>query len=228
MNAPCSNSAPDHPDGGVPLPLSQRLRSLLADADSAEGLTLNQMLVRTEGRGLLLLIVLLCLPFLTPVTIPGVSNVVGLVFMALGYRMALHRPPVLPDWAGQRPLHGGYRKVFGQCARILGWIERWVAKRHHFWLGWPATQTVHGLLVLFMGFILALPIPPVIPLSNTLPGWAIFLVALGAMEEDGWVTVAGYLVAALTVAYLIAWWEVIRGILLKVFAAGDCGWLAPV
>jgi hypothetical protein len=48
------------------------------------------------------------------------------------------------------------------------------------------------------------------------------------MEEDGWVTVAGYLVAALTVAYLIAWWEVIRGILLRVFASGDCGWLAPV
>jgi len=58
-----------------------------------------------------------------------------------------------------------------------------------------------------MAFCLAQPLP--IPLTNMLPAYAILLVALSMMEEDGAMIWAGYAVAVGTLAYFYAWADVI-------------------
>ena len=56
-------------------PLSQKLAQIL-ETNSARGhLTINYLLERTEGRGLYLVVMLLSLPFIVPVSIPGVITV---------------------------------------------------------------------------------------------------------------------------------------------------------
>ena len=58
------------------VPLSDQLTALFQSGQE-EDLTLNQLLSRTADRGPYGLIILLCLPFMAPVALPGVSNVFG-------------------------------------------------------------------------------------------------------------------------------------------------------
>jgi len=60
----------------------------------------------------------------------------------------------------------------------------------------------NALLLAFMAFLLALPIPPLILFSNTLPSYAIILLAASMMEEDGVLIWFGYAMSLATVIYL--------------------------
>src|SRR5450759_789945 len=66
--------------GNMNQPLSQSLAEILRE-DSAAGLTLNRLLERTQGRGLFLVIILLCLPFIVPVSLPGLSTLMGSIIL---------------------------------------------------------------------------------------------------------------------------------------------------
>lgn len=185
-------------------PLSQRLAKIL-EADAAQGgLTLNELLLRTEGRGLYLVIIILSVPFITPVPLPGVSMVIGVVIGLLAFRLSLGLPPVLPRFMGERELPTGVKRaVLGGSVRFLRWVERFAKPRRTQWLGWPLARTGHAVLILFMSLLLMLPIPPVILFSNSLPSLAIVLIAVSMMEEDGvmiWFAYAASLASVLWLA----------------------------
>src|SRR6267378_3030381 len=91
-------------------PLSQSLEKFLAGKDTGSGITLNQLLDRTEGRGIYLLIVVLSLPFVIPVSIPGFSIAFGAVITFLALRMALGLPPHLPKSLGERSFSPAIQK----------------------------------------------------------------------------------------------------------------------
>ena len=55
-------------------PLSQELARIMGEESAASGLTLNHLLERTEGRGIFLVMILLCLPFAPFFSIPGSST----------------------------------------------------------------------------------------------------------------------------------------------------------
>jgi hypothetical protein len=74
-----------------------------------------------------------------------------------------------------------------------------------FFKRWPSFTVLNGLAIVSSAFLLTLPLP--IPFSNTIPAWAILLLALGMMEEDGAVIVAGYFMAGAAWTYLATlWW----------------------
>ena len=184
-------------------PLSQRLARIL-EADGSTGqLTLNQLLLRTEGRGLYLVMILLSVPFCTPIPLPGLSTIVGAVIILLAVRLALGLPPRLPRFMGERPLPPGLKRaVLGGSVKMLRWIERFAKPRKTQWLGWPAARVGNALLIMSLAALLALPIPPVIPFSNSLPGIGIFLVAVSMMEEDGLMIWVGYVASFFAFVYL--------------------------
>ena len=45
------------------------------------------------------------------------------------------------------------------------------------------------------------PIPPLMPFSNTFPGWACLLFSVGCSQRDGYVIIAAYVSFVLTIAY---------------------------
>lgn len=174
-------------------PLSAQLRRL---AEDPEVRTLNALVARTEGRGIYLALLLLSLPMTTPVTIPGVSNLLGLVLMVMALRLALGLPPRLPRFLGGRELAPETMgKVLRGSTRFVAWLERWLHPRRSAWMALPPVAAAHALLIAWLAFLVALPIPPVIPFTNTFPALGIAFVAASMMERDGRTIFVGYAAA---------------------------------
>ena len=84
-------------------PLSEKLRRILIH-EGPESFTLNELIRRTEGRGVFLIIILLSLPFVTPIALAGLSNILGWIMMLMAIRLARSLPPRLPAFIGERAL----------------------------------------------------------------------------------------------------------------------------
>lgn len=183
------------------LPLSENLREVLRAEPPPGGLTLNTLFLWTEGRGIFLFIILLCLPFMAPVSLPGLSTPLGIVVLVLALRLARGRTPRLPAWIGEKPLPPRFNRVLNGSIRVLGWIERWLVRpRKTRWMTWRAAVWVNGLMLALMGFYLALPLA--IPFTNFLPAYAIVFLALAMMEEDGLLIWLGHLASVGAMVYL--------------------------
>jgi hypothetical protein len=187
--------------------LSVRLTQLLAEPEgNSQALTLNQLLERTEGRGLFLVIVLLCLPFIAPVTIPGSSIPFGLAVALLAISVIGNRPRRLPRWIGDRAIPPSIRKfISGGGLKFLRWVERYAKPRRTLWLGRRWARNFHGALIVSWGLFLALPLPPIPPLGNTLPSYAIILLAASMMEEDGLLIWWAYGLTVFNLIYFSIW-----------------------
>jgi hypothetical protein len=185
-------------------PLSKDLEELLREQQGHGSLTLNQVIQHTDGRGLFLLMILFCLPFFTPVPLPGVSNVLGAVMCILGIRLAFGRPPRLPRFIGEREFQPQrMAKVLRVTVRVVRFLEKFIRPRRTAWLHHRAARSGNALLIAFMAVLLALPLPPVIPFSNSFPSWAILLLAASMMEEDGVMIWVAYAACVGTVVYFI-------------------------
>ena len=188
-------------------PLSQRLAEILREESSSTSLTLNRLLARTEGRGIFLVIILLCLPFIVPVSLPGVSTIMGSIILLLSLRLALGKTPRLPAFLGERSLPPGVQqRAIGGSVRFLRWLEKFIRPRQTRWLGTRPAKLAHTLLIAALALLLALPLPsPHFFFSNYLPAYAIILLAASMMEEDGgliWIAYAMVLVNAIFFALI--------------------------
>ncbi len=213
---PPAESSPTHE------PLSQTLARLLAADGAPASFTANQIIERTGGRGLYLVFILLSLPFVAWVSVPGMSTVLGPVIGLLALRLALGQAPRLPARFGDRELPPKVRKaIAGGGLRFLRWLEKAVRPRRTTWLTWPVPRTLNALLVLFMAVLLALPLPsPPFLGSNAFPSYAIILLALSMMEEDGAMIWAGYASSVVATAYFAIFGALI--------AKHLSGWLAAL
>ena len=186
------------------LPLSQSLAKIVEANSRPEGITLNTLLVGTEGRGLYLVIIILSLPFIVPVSIPGFSTVLGLMVALLSFRLALGKPPELPRFMGRRKLpHSLEKRVLGGGIKFLRLIEKFVKPRRTPWMTSRYARFGNASVMTIMGLLLALPFPPLPPLTNSLPSYTIILLAASMMEEDGVTIWVSYVVAIGTVIYLV-------------------------
>ena len=173
-----------------------RLQSALADRPT----TLREIVGALASRAFELLMMLLVLPFLLPVSVPGMSTPFGLAVAVIAAQLAFGRLPWLPrrllDW----PLPPGFLvQVMAVTGGVVRGLERLLRPR------WPAItgrawlNGLHLFAVCLAALLLALPMP--IPFTNTLPGWTILLLAGGLMERDGLFIVAGYATLIVTLLF---------------------------
>lgn len=183
-------------------PLSVELDQMLANFDGTS-LTLNQLLVKTAARGPYGFMILLSLPFMIPISLPGVSNLFGVIIVYLSWRLGFGFPPRLPSQFGDRNVQSGlFARALRAGVRVLRWVERWVRPRHSRWIRTSAGRIVGASGLALGGIMLALPLPPTIPLSNFIPAVAVVVLAASMMEEDGWVIWLGYLTTLASAVYL--------------------------
>lgn len=167
-------------------PLSSLLARLLQAETADAPLSINLLLAKTEGRGVFLLIITICLPFLLPTPFLGLSTPMGLIMMTLALRHALELPPRLPKKIGDRVLPDGFKtRILGGSIRMLKRLERWVKPRKDKWLSSHPARWINCSVVAGLAFLLCLPLPPFIPFTNSVPAIAIILICLSMMEEDG-------------------------------------------
>jgi hypothetical protein len=183
--------------------ISDALRRLLQEAEGRP-LLIREMVEILHGRGLLMMVVLLCLPFLSPVTIPGISMPFGLAIAICGLRIAFGHKPWLPKAILDRSIsYQALEKMVHAGCRIYGKIERVLRPRLAFFLVGPGMAMLAGMAITLSGVVLSLPIPPPFILTNTIPGFAIVFLALGLMERDGVLVLVGHVLTLIAVTYVV-------------------------
>ena len=191
----------------IPAGLSPRFKfsqelQVLARQFADRPARLSEILTATQGRGFNLLLLLIGMPFLTPIPLPGFSTPFGLVVLLIGARLAIGRRPWLPKRLLQRELPARFiAKLLGAVSRMVRWLEILLRPRldflHEQWI----YRRIAGTLIMLSGLLLLLPLP--IPLTNTLPALTVVLLAAGAMERDGLFFLAGCAIFGLTLAYFV-------------------------
>lgn len=166
-----------------------------------ESVTLRDVFGMLGEQGLLVFCAFLTLPFLIPVSIPGVSTVFGLVIILLGVGIAFNRLPWLPERLMDRPLPvENLRPVLERGAKFVTRFDRLTHPRLHHLTSTVTLKRAHGLALIFSGVLLLFPFG-LIPFSNTLPAFAILFFALGLLQRDGYFIIAGYGMMFLTIIY---------------------------
>lgn len=176
----------------------------VADSLPGESVMLRDLLELIGEQGLLLLCIFLSLPFLLPVSIPGVSTVFGLTIILIGAGVTFNRLPLLPRQILDRPLSTDHLKdVFRRGASIIERIEHLIRPRWLVLSGSAAINFFNGAALTFGGILLIFPLG-LVPFSNTLPAIAILFLAVGMLERDGLFIVMGYLMNVATIIYFSA------------------------
>ncbi|CAN5818452.1 hypothetical protein BH11PSE3_BH11PSE3_37870 [soil metagenome] len=183
-------------------PTSVHLARLLDRVDGPRvslGFLMEQLGGRSFGFTLLVMGVL-CLP-------PGLSYIVGLLIawagvqMILGYRTASLPPIIARQQVGTVAL----ARVIALVVPRLAWFEPMIRPR------WPilfeAAERVTGIVMLLLGLSLVSPVP----FSQILPACTVMLLALAYLERDGLALVAGFGLAAVSLAVTAATlWGAVR------------------
>jgi hypothetical protein len=193
--------------------LGTALKQLIAKIQG-DTISLRELLALIGEQGILLFCIVLTLPFLLPVSIPGISTLFGLVIILLGISLVLNRLPWLPTRLMDRPISNAHLiPMLHKGVDLFQRVERWMRPR----LAWITTGTLvnrlNGLALTAGGVLLLFPLS-FIPFSNTLPAITIMLFALGMLQRDGFFIIGGYTVLLTTTAYF-------AGLLLLVVMGGQ-------
>ena len=165
-------------------------------------LTVGEIMGRFAEAGYSFICILLCLPFLQPISLGPISTINGLVLVALGWQLMVGRPaPWLPRRVREAVLSPKFLDLLlGFCARIFKLCRRFSRQR----LSWLVTgrpgHLLSGNLMIWSGLLLSIPLPG-IPFNNTMPGIVIILVSVAELERDGLFVVLACIWFVLTLGY---------------------------
>lgn len=186
----------------TPRRLSDDLRHLLEVADG-KPLPVREILHHTQGRGLQTVAIILCLPFLSPVSVPFLSIPFGATIAILGLRIAFRHGPWLPKSVLAREIpYPALKAMLGFGIGFHARLERFLKVRMLGFVDGPAAMLGAGFCISLAAVFLSLPIPPPFPLTNTIPGIAIILLCLGTLERDGLLIVIGYVLTVIAGVYV--------------------------
>ena len=107
------------------------------------------------------------------------------------------REPWLPRFIMHRRLSTARsHQLLTAAIRMARMLESFVRPRLGFFHKGQVVSRLIGLAIVIAGLGLMLPLP--IPFSNSLPAWAVVLLAVGMLEKDGLCVLLGHLTAVAT------------------------------
>ncbi len=182
--------APASPEPVTPPKLSEELAALQTSAGE-QTLTLRDVIGRLGGRGYSLTIILLSLPFITPIPLPGLSTPFGLAIALIALRLSLGQRPWLPQRLQRKTIPPGFlAKVLRVSGSVIRFLEKFLRPRLATLTGSGVLRQLHAFVMFLAACSLLLPLP--IPFSNTFPAWVVLLMAGGLLERDGVFILAAY------------------------------------
>ena len=168
---------------------------------TTERITLRDIMAMMGEQGLLLVCIFLSVPFLFPVSIPGVSTVFGAGIVLLSFAITINRLPWLPGFIADRQLDSQKLiPVLHRGVAFLRRIDRFLKPRWLHLTTGAVMNRVNGLVLMLSGILLMVPLG-FVPFSNTLPGLAILFVASGISQRDGFLIAFGYFCVVGTIGY---------------------------
>ena len=173
----------------TPRRLSEELTLLIASfADRP--VRLQDVIAVLHGRAWIMLLLVLSLPFCTPIPLPGVSTPFGFVIALIGFRLSLRQKPWLPQILLNRQIPAGFfPRVLSAARKVVKLLELFLRPRFTWLLDTEFLHHIYGAMILTAGILLLLPLP--VPLSNTLPALTVVFLAGAMLERDGGAVIAG-------------------------------------
>lgn len=200
--------------------LSERLLELKRQTEKGP-VRFDELLLRLQGNAYLLLLLLLALPFVTPIPLSGLSTPFGLAIAAISLRLSFGRKPWLPGFLAKKEVpRGFFGKVLAVSSRLVSWLEAFLKPRWAWLFSRSAFVSVHALLVFASSLLLMLPLP--IPFSNMFPAWVILFIVGGLLAKDGVAIMLGYATALACAGYFVFLGGAARQLLKSLTASG--GW----
>lgn len=167
-----------------------------------EELTLGEAFDRLGEASYSLISIILCLPFLQPISLGPLSTVGGLTFAALGWQLARQHPvPWLPERVrNTAPSAKVWVRIIALLRGIVKVCSRFTKPRYtHLVTGARGDRIVGGLFVIG-GLLMAIPFFG-LPFNNTLPALVIIAAAIAELEDDGGFIFVSFVLLAMTIAY---------------------------
>jgi hypothetical protein len=169
-----------------------------------EELTLGEAFDRLGEASYSLIGIVLCLPFLQPISLGPLSTVGGLTFAVLGWQLARQQPvPWLPEAVRRSaPSAKIWERIIGLLRGVVRFCGRFTRNRYtHLVTGKRGDQIVGGLMAI-SGLLMAIPFFG-IPFNNTLPALVIIAACVAELEDDGLFIFVALALLVATVAYFI-------------------------
>lgn len=161
---------------------TRALLHALAEGDDRQPLTLGSLLDEFRERAYGVFMLISVLPAFVPLPI-GAGAISGPLVSLIGLQLLVHMAhPWLPGFLSRRPLsRAGMVKFRDRTAGLLRRLEKVSRPRTEGVIDHPAARMFTGLLLIVLGFLLALPIPA----TNYPFGLIILAFAIALIERDG-------------------------------------------
>lgn len=160
------------------------------------------MILSLSGRqGLLILSLFLTIPFMVPVSIPGVSTIFGFMIVLIGFSLVWDVPLKLPERVMARTVAADkLKQALEKGAVWVSRLEKISHPRMDYLTRGLSARRINGLVLVVAALLLMAPFG-FVPFSNTLPGLAILFLAIGLLQQDGVCILLGYVTVVLTSIY---------------------------
>ncbi|MCC7459715.1 MAG: exopolysaccharide biosynthesis protein [Proteobacteria bacterium] len=152
----------------------------------------------------------LSVPFVLPLSLPGMSVPFGIVISTVIGAWILDLPPWLPGALRNRSIPPKLvRKVCEYGGKLFSKIEFLFKPRMEFFFDYKLFRLLLGMIIFLAAVFLALPLPPG---TNFPPSAIIFVLSLSILERDGLWAILG-IFSFMLLVYIF--WGVIRFLLIK-------------
>jgi hypothetical protein len=180
-----------------------------------DGITLREFLKLMGEPGKLIISLLLAAPFLVPIYIPGTGMIAGLIIFTMGISITFNRDLIPNRLMNTKISKHNLVKALNITSSVLKHLEKFVKPRLLIMTNGTVTSKINKFFFLASATLFIFPLP--VPLTNTLPASGIFFLSAGALECDGYLILAGYVVVILTAVYfgsviLLGWAGISAGL----------------
>ena len=201
-----ASTAPPKPASGAHMSVNAPPRTLLqsieamAEEAGPEGFALREIMDRLDERAFGAMLFVLALPCCVPF-LYLVPQIVSLPMMALAVQMAMGREePWLPGKLAARKIDKqGLANTARGGRKWFGWVEAIARPRLTFLTGAGPERVIGAILCVFCASIL---VP--LPMTNTVPGFAVALASFGLIQRDGLLVIVGLVLGSAWVTFLLS------------------------
>ncbi|KFL36769.1 exopolysaccharide biosynthesis protein [Arenimonas donghaensis] len=185
----------------TPAEISTRalLDALAEGRAGASPMTLGGVLDEFRARAFGIYLLIVILPAFIPLP-AGAGAVSGPLVSLAGLQLLwLMEHPWVPGFLSRRPLPPERLVRFrDRSSRVLRWLEKFSRPRSEWAIDHPLARIFTGLMLVVLGFLLALPIPA----TNYIFGLLLLAYAIAMIERDGRLLMVAWLLGLAEVVVL--------------------------